>query len=223
MRLCTIPAGQWVLAVHQTSIPKPPMPPLSQVWAAGSGQAPHLQVLDAELLPGREGLVVEGLAGVAAPMVQVPVQPQPKSTAGKVPTAQWADGPLFCLLRAWRCPQTSHGTSHLPVPTPRCPPAEDGQRMGKRGTGMKSSCPQDCHPAAGSRVRAGMAGAAGQPPLVLLASDQRCVPRPSSTGQPGLTSWPQPPSRLGTPWAAKAASAAPTCPHRAPAGPHPLS
>lgn len=76
-----------------------------QVGVAGSGEAPHFQVLDAELLPGREGLVVEGLAGVAAPVVQVPVQPQPISTTGKVPMAQSAEGPLSCPLCAWRPPQ----------------------------------------------------------------------------------------------------------------------
>ena len=46
--------------------------------AAPSAQNPGLQFLDAELLPQGQHLIVEGRTGVASPVIQVSVQPQPK-------------------------------------------------------------------------------------------------------------------------------------------------
>lgn len=43
-----------------------------------SAQGPGLQLLDAELLLPGQHLIVESCAGVASPVIQVSIQPQPK-------------------------------------------------------------------------------------------------------------------------------------------------
>lgn len=62
-----------------------------------SAQNPGLQLLDAELLLPGQHLIIEGGTGVASPVVQVSIQPQPKVATKekrKVSTAHsWALGP----------------------------------------------------------------------------------------------------------------------------------
>jgi len=116
-----------------------------------------------------------------------------------------------CPGRGWlrvpcSVPRPPPGDQPPPAPAPGCHPLRTGKHREETGT-----------------RRGEPAGAAGQPPPVFLASDHQRVPGLSSAGQPGLGSWPQRPPGLGTPWAAKAAGAAPTCPRQPSAGPRPLS
>lgn len=144
----------------------------------------------------REGLVVEGLAGVAAPALQVSVQPQPKSTAGKVPTAWSAETPPLPPL----CLEATPATSPAPLPgalLPRTRGTRDGQTGNEAG---QAAAPKAATLLAGLQQQGpegDMSGGAGQPPLVFWGSNHRGVPGPSSAGQPGLRPWPQRPSGLG--------------------------
>lgn len=56
-----------------------------------SGELPHLQLHDSEVVGFREAAVVEGVAGAAAAQVQVLIHPQ-----SKVATAREKD-PLICI------------------------------------------------------------------------------------------------------------------------------